>query len=354
MREPDGELTYSKANALVQDFSHSLTLMEIRFVNYIIANINSQRYDKEMEELEFNVTELAKILQADGKSGSVYERIECALKGLRDKSAWRWIEKDGKKTKALMSWIEMPRIDEEGRIYIRMNPHLVPYLLKLGENGTGYFKAKLNYSISAKSRYTILLYELLRSWEGIPGVEKTKKFELSYFKEKMNATKKSFDNIAELKRRVIEVAIKEINLNTDMVVSYEMEKTGRKTSHVIFHFHFKDNMYFKTEEDNSVVDAEYTEDVVLSEESKSNLDAYKSRFLIFENEFDKKWDNKKLEILYDAAVNNIPGYSAMEWDEKKSEVYDYVIKKYKKILATPEDTKHSTYKRLLNMVENDY
>lgn len=362
MREADGGLTYSKANALVQDFSHSLTLMEMRFINYIIANINSPKYNKELSELEFNVTEIAALLQANGKSGSVYEKIENSLKALRDKSAWKWVEKDGKRVKALMSWIEMPRRDEDGRIFIRLNPLLVPYLLRLGKDGKGYFKAKLNYSISAKSRYTIVLYELLRSWERLPGAEKSKKFEISDFREKMDATKKSFDNLAELKRRCIDVAVREINEITDLDVSYTTEKQGRKTSHIIFHFHFKDDLYpISVEEDDSVVEADYIDlddekekEPKLSDERKARIEAYKNRYQALENALDPKWDSKKLEIIYDAAVKHIPGYEVMSWDERRAEVYDYVTIKYKSILATPEDTKYSTYKRLLNMVENDY
>lgn len=226
-----GELTVVKANQFVQEYKMDLSLAEIRIVNYLIANIDSPKYDKEFRKFKLDIKEFSSVVYPDKKPGEVYKWIPEVIKNLSDKSAWREIDDEGrpgKTKKVLLRWIERPEFGE-GYVELELNPYLAPYLLQLDK---AFFKSKFQYTVLAQSKYTIPLYELLKSWEMVKNGEKT--FEIEELRLYMAATKKSQQNFAEFKRTALEVAIKEINEITDLLVSYEEIKRGRKITHIKF------------------------------------------------------------------------------------------------------------------------
>lgn len=227
----NNELVAVKANKFVQEYRISLSLAEIRIVNYLIANIDSPKYDKEFREFKFDIKEFADIVYPEKNKGSVYQWLPKIIKNLSDKSAWKEIpsdEKPGKMKKVLVRWIEEPEFDV-GFVKLKLNKYLAPYLLQLDK---GFFKSKFQYTALAQSKYTIPLYELLKSWEAIKNHKKT--FEIGELRLYMDALEKSKNNIAEFKRRALDPAVKEINQITDLSVSYKEIKHGRKVTHIEF------------------------------------------------------------------------------------------------------------------------
>lgn len=93
-----------------------------------------------------------------------------------------------------------------------------------------------------KSQYSIRLYELLKSYYGIKsgqGQTDNKKvswtINLDELKKKLMVdTIKSYSNYAEFKRKILEVAQKEINELTDISIYFEPITKGRKTEKVKF------------------------------------------------------------------------------------------------------------------------
>lgn len=236
----NGELVYYKANQLVQEYKVQLSLSEMRIVNYLIANIDSPKYDKEFREFRFDIREFTRIVYPDREPSTEYKRIPLIIQKLADKSAWKIVEDEetGKMTKALIRWIEEPEINlDDGIIKLRLHKRLAPYLLQLEK---GYFKALFKYTIDAQSKYTIPLYEFLKSWEKVKGGIKV--VNLQELRERMDATEKSKDNIAEFKRRALDPAVKEINAFTDLFISYETIKVGRKVEQIKFTIKIKDKL----------------------------------------------------------------------------------------------------------------
>jgi plasmid replication initiation protein len=91
-----------------------------------------------------------------------------------------------------------------------------------------------------KSKYSIALYELAEDYINV----QIPKISISDFKELMGLEERQYPNIKDLKRRVINVAVNEINSsdNISFTISYELIKTGRKTTHIKFTIHKKEEI----------------------------------------------------------------------------------------------------------------
>lgn len=84
------------------------------------------------------------------------------------------------------------------------------------------------------SKYAIRLYEILISWRE---VGKTPVVTIADFREKIGLDDSEYQRMDNFKRIVIEPAIKQVNLYTDIQVEYEQFKIGRSITG--FQFKFK-------------------------------------------------------------------------------------------------------------------
>ena len=108
-----------------------------------------------------------------------------------------------------------------------------PYLLHLKEQFTQY---ALYYILAMRSRYSIRLYELLKSYE----YKHTCEFDIDEFKKLMDA--QNYKQHIDLTRNVLKVAEREINEFSDITITYSFEKTGRKFTKIKFYIQTKKNL----------------------------------------------------------------------------------------------------------------
>lgn len=224
----NGELMVYKSNDLIQKSKFSLSKVEIQIMNYIISQIDSPLYDKEFNRIQFNIRDFYKMAGVDNLPGSAYNYLKATIKTLADKSVWVSITDDNDEEKeTLIRWIEKPEINKKsGMVTIKLDDDLKPFLL----NMNGYIKAQLSYSFKMQSKYSIRLYELLKSWEKAG----SKHFEVSELKLRIDADHKSYENFGIFRKKVLDVAISEINEFTDIYVTYSEEKTGKKITGITF------------------------------------------------------------------------------------------------------------------------
>lgn len=214
-----------KANKLIQKSRFNLSLQQQKIILYLISKIDIN--DEEFKLYQFSIQEFCKTCEIDYKNGANYIYLKKTIQDICDKSIWVK-QANGKET--LLRWIERPFIDENnGTIEIKLDELMKPYLLQLKENFTRY---QLIYILYFKSKYSIRLYELLKSVHYKEIEEYKKIYSVEELKKMLDA--EVYKNYFNLKQKVVEPAIKEINEYSDKIVSYHPIKTGRKVTELEF------------------------------------------------------------------------------------------------------------------------
>ena len=124
-------------------------------------------------------------------------------------------------------------IEEEGRVELRFTKDMLPYLSELTEQFTRYALADVAKMTSA---YAIRLYKLLIQWRGAG----ERVIELDWLREALQLEGR-YSNIRDLKRRVLEPAVAQVNELSPLWVQWEQRKTGRSVTHIAFSFGEKPN-----------------------------------------------------------------------------------------------------------------
>lgn len=238
------EYIVSKSNQIVQKSRYDFTVTEQRTIAYICSKIKPiEILDRAKGtpfqlEYEFNILDYCRCcgIQDNGRQ---YEDVKATLKSLSDKSMWLQQE-DG--SEVLVRWLAKARTNKRsGKATIKIDEDLAPYLFDLQSKFLSY---GLKNILNMKSQYSIRLYELLKSYHDMKvgqtdhrqWIDKAYKpykiswtVELEEFKKLLMVEKiKTYENYAGFKRKVLDVAQKEINELTDISVYFEPIKKGRK------------------------------------------------------------------------------------------------------------------------------
>ena len=83
------------------------------------------------------------------------------------------------------------------------------------------------------SAYAVRLYELLIAWRS---TGKTPIIEIQKFRQKLGVLDTEYKQMNDFKKRVLDIAINQINEKTDIKVKVEQHKTGRAISGFSFKF----------------------------------------------------------------------------------------------------------------------
>jgi plasmid replication initiation protein len=118
----------------------------------------------------------------------------------------------------------------EGTITICIDPKLRPFLFNLDNRFTTY---GFHQALLVSGKYTKRLYEMFSQWKkmGLMKVSLTelkKRLRLLRIDEESGLVVEQYPDWDNFKRRVLDPAVKEINENTDIEVTYYPEREGRK------------------------------------------------------------------------------------------------------------------------------
>ena len=238
--------TVVKSNDLIQKSRFSLSLLQQKIVLYLISHITPR--DKEFTLYEFSIIEFCRVCGIDSDNGKNYAMLKAAIKGIADKSMWIELE-DGEET--LVRWIEKPYINKRsGLIKIRLDEDLKPYLLQLKANFTQY---ELLWTLHFKSKYTIRLYELIKSIHYKDLEPYSTVYTLNSLRRLLDAER--YTDYKHFRERVLDVAVKEINQYSDKIVEYKPIKEGKAVTQIEITVTSKDTL--KTLKIRSDIEHEY-------------------------------------------------------------------------------------------------
>lgn len=216
-----------KANELIQKSRFSLSLQQQKIILYLISKIHPT--DTEFHEYKFEIKAFCEACGIDSDGGTVYSEIKEAIKNIADKSLWVKMP-DGRET--LLRWIEKASLETgTGILTIRLDNDMKPYLLQLNKN---YTTCDLIYTLTFKSKYSVRLYELIKSIHYDESQPYSKTYSVDELKKLLGAeTHKTYSHF---KQKALDPAVTEINGISDKTISYEVaEKTGKKITHLTLH-----------------------------------------------------------------------------------------------------------------------
>lgn len=216
-----------KSNTLIRNSRFTLSNQQIKIMNYIISQIDKE--DNDLKEYEFSVKTFAALANIDYTyEVSSIEYLKESLKRLSDKSLWLPINEN---ETALVRWIENPIYNAKTDTFrIKINPYLKPYLIALKANFT---KIQLRTTLSLRSKYAQIIYELMLSYKYKGEITLT----LDKLRDITNTTDK-YPRYSNWKQKVLETAISEL-INSEIYISYKEIKQRNKV--VAIHFKITDN-----------------------------------------------------------------------------------------------------------------
>lgn len=221
------KLIVYKSNHLIES-AYRLNLNEQRLLLCCIGMINSSEQIFTTDKFEVTAKDFAKIYDIDERGA--YDQLLEVAKSLHN----RKITIQNNKIKITTSWISgfVEYKDNSGKIGLWFSQPVLPYLSELKNQFTKY---DLSNIAGMSSIYGIRLYELLMQWR----TRGNREVQICWLKE-IFEIENNYTSISDLKKYVLEPAIRNINNYSNLEVLHSYKKTGRNVTHIILKFKEKE------------------------------------------------------------------------------------------------------------------
>lgn len=224
--------TIVKANSLIQA-GYRLTLAEQRVLLSAISHIGKD--DEPTDQTMYSVTANALADLTGSAAQQAYRELADAAHRLyrREVRIERGPNGDEKgpqsKRVTMTRWVQsIDYVPDEGRVKLRFSKDILPYLSLLKREFTSY---KLQHVMTMRSTHGVRLYELLSQWRQAGERE----LEINEIK-RMFGVEGRYKSTKDLKARVIEPAVRDVNECSDLMVKWGQRKAGRRIAAIQFTF----------------------------------------------------------------------------------------------------------------------
>jgi plasmid replication initiation protein len=225
-----------KSNRLIEA-SYRLGLNEQRIILYAICRCREEQKGL-FPDLPVTITadSFAKQFPSIDKT-NVYRQLKEAMDALYERSVTiHDIDPASgharvKKTR----WIsEGAYVDGAGNVQVIFTPEVIKYITRLEAEFTSYQLEKVGHMTSA---HAVRIYELLAQHREIG----SRTLNLAWLRDTLQIAPDEYKLTTNFIRKVIEVAVEQINKHSDLAVSYKPVKTGRAITDFAFKIKEKGN-----------------------------------------------------------------------------------------------------------------
>ena len=228
-----------KDNALIEA-SHKLSEVEQRLI--LLAILKAREFCNSIEELKDKelVIHASDYIQAFGVDRDAgYKSLKKAVLGLFEaKWGYRFINSKGNVEVRYERFTQSAvYIENEATVKFMFANTIIPMLVELERNFTSY---EIEQVANLQSRYAMRLYECLIRFKA----SKLLNITLDELRFRFGLLDTEYKAMGDFKKRVLDMAVKDINDNTDITVSYDQHKQGRTITG--FTFKFKQKAKAKT------------------------------------------------------------------------------------------------------------
>src|SRR5699024_4726345 len=211
----------------------NLSLPEIRIIQLAIVDARETNTGLSTDKpLRIDALRYAEMFETTRQNG--YKRMKEAEETLFNRR-FSYIDDKGKVIKS--RWIQQVRyLDDEGAIELVFTLAVVNGISRIDGAEDFFTSYLLEQTASMDSIYSVRLYELLVQWKA---AKQTPMFALEKFRDQLGVGIEEYKAMNDFKKRVLLVAIDEINEKSDIKISYEQVKKGRKIIGFTFTVHEK-------------------------------------------------------------------------------------------------------------------
>ena len=204
--------------------TNTFSLLQRKMYNVLLANAAGNLFPEVTHRI--NMRTLCNLM---GYRSNDYKTIKQKFRELRRMDIeWDVINEKGNNVWTNTSPLSLARVIEgEGICEYEFTPSLIPYL----DRPAQYAKFSLAIQAKFKSGYGLALYE---NCERYRNIGYSRSFDIPTFRKLMGVDESEYLEFFALKRRVIAIAIKEVNQYADFDVEGEYEKNGRTITAVKF------------------------------------------------------------------------------------------------------------------------
>lgn len=215
--------TELKKHAATIHCSNSLSLLQRKISNALLYHAYQELMLK--VEHEISIKQLCRLIGYQGNNHAV---IREALKVLISTVIeWNIVDDETGSENWSASSI-LASVSLEGPLcYYAYSPRMKQLL----HSPSMFGKIDLVIQSRFRSSYGLALYENCIRYRGLP---QTKWFELDLFKKLMGVPSGKYDVFRDFKRRVLDKAVDEVNTYSDLVISAEILREGRKVAKIRF------------------------------------------------------------------------------------------------------------------------
>lgn len=216
----------TKANTLARA-GHDLSLIEQKAIEYCISTVFKDQVVTANDIFEVDVEHLSNVFSID--RSQAYREIRKLLQGLMTKIVK--LEVAGEIV--AFQWLSALRYNEqENGLYIQFNPVVCKLLSPESLKGGNFTSYKLEHIINFKHKFTLPLYNLIKS-NNYRGKDFKTSLSIVELRNFLAIAETEYPLYANLKLQLIKCLL-EIEAKTKMKVTMLERKTGKKVTNLVF------------------------------------------------------------------------------------------------------------------------
>lgn len=196
--------------------NYRLSLQEKRLMLFLISRIKKD--DDSFKNIEISISELASVMEVDKKN--MYRDMAKVTKNMIGRVlSIRDLDED---SLLQVPWIASAKyFYRQGVINFQISEKLAPYLLALKDKFT---IIRLSDLMCFRSIYAIRIYELLKQYQPVG----QRRIDLAQLRLSCGIPENRLNLVSDFRRKVLDIAKREINEKSDILIEFEFFKRSRK------------------------------------------------------------------------------------------------------------------------------
>lgn len=255
-----------KDNALI-NASYNLELVEQRLI--LLAILETRRAGEEISSTKtLTITASSYMNNFDTNYNGAYQALKDACTHLFERRfSYQRLTPKGNKETVISRWVQsIAYVENEAIVRLKFSDDVAPLIHCLEKHFTSY---ELEQVAGLTSKYAIRLYEIMIAWRS---TNKTPMISIHELRERLGVLENEYAELKNLKARVIDSSIKQINEKTDILISYEQHKRGRNIIGFTFSIKQKKEIIHNENKELDYIASHEEQHRELSEEEKKERD----------------------------------------------------------------------------------